>query len=94
MRDSEFKLTGEWRDGEPEPARPINVAVYRDGVTCRYTIRAEWYGDFLDWVADLWSDIGNDMNPKTETAEEYLERIGVQVWEMPPSGNDDKPNEE
>ena len=94
MDDFEFNLSGEWRDGEPEPEKPINVAVYSDGSTCRYTIHPYWYGNFVDWVADRWSVIGNDMDPKVETAEEYLERIGVQVWEMPPSGNDDKPNEE
>ena len=83
MREFEHNLTGTWIDGQPEPTKPIAVAVYADGETRRFQIPPGWYGDFIDWVADRWSVAGNDMDPKTETSEEYLGRINVQVWEMP-----------
>lgn len=81
MTDFAIFFEGSWRDGQPAADTHATYVVWYDQKHTAYRVARRDYDDFIEWVAVQWEtsdlrDVEND-----ETASDYLDRIGVQVYE-------------
>ena len=89
MTDFALYHEGSWRDGEiPKITARIYVVSY-DTRHDAYVVQNKKYAEFLEWLASIYQDMGAgerqiDEYGEYEDAEDFLERIEVNVYEARP----------
>ena len=82
MFDFAYQHLGNWRRGSYPIEKPLFVVVSYDMKNAAYSISRHTISEFYEWVADRWALDNSPMEPD-ESAEDYLERIGVRVHVEP-----------
>ena len=71
---------GSWREGSFPRATAGDLVVSYDQKHHAYRIEAEDHAEFLEWVAGQWEIDNAPQDPESESAADYLDRIGVRIW--------------
>ena len=78
MFDFAYHHLGNWRRGSYPTEKPLFVVVSYDMKNSAYSIPQHTISEFYEWVACRW-ELDNSPMEFDESAQDYLERIGVRV---------------